>query len=85
VLSGRAICVPFRARRHRFTTVNRGHSRFSDLRTPYYRCAATRMVRMGSLTLADNGDVMIDPSVFSRIGPEHTSHGMDVVLRIPLA
>jgi hypothetical protein len=54
------------------------------LEAPYYRCAATRMVRMGSLTLADDGDVISADSVFSRIGPEHTSHGMDVVLRIPL-
>jgi hypothetical protein len=49
VLTGRAISVPFRARRHRFATVNHGHSRSFDLRAPYYRCAAARMVRMGSL------------------------------------
>jgi hypothetical protein len=30
VLAGRAISVPFRARRHRFITVNRGHSRSLD-------------------------------------------------------
>jgi hypothetical protein len=35
VLTSRAISVPFRARRHRFATVNRGYSRSSDLRTPY--------------------------------------------------
>jgi hypothetical protein len=49
VLAGRAISVPFRARRHRSATVNHGHSRSSDLQAPYHRCAATRMVRMGSL------------------------------------
>jgi hypothetical protein len=48
VLTGRAICVPFRARRLRCTTVNHGHSRSPDLQAPYYRCTATRMVRMGS-------------------------------------
>jgi hypothetical protein len=48
VLTGRAICVPFRARRLRFVTVNHGHSRSSDLQAPYYRCAATRTVRTGS-------------------------------------
>jgi hypothetical protein len=48
VLAGSAISVPFPARRHRFVTVNYGHSRSSDLQAPYYRCAATRMVRMGS-------------------------------------
>jgi hypothetical protein len=48
VLTGRAICVPFRARRLRFVTVNHGRSRSFDLRWPYYRCAATRTVRTGS-------------------------------------
>jgi hypothetical protein len=48
VLTGRAICVPFPARRLRFLTVNHGHSRSSDLQAPYYRYAATRIVRMGS-------------------------------------
>ena len=43
VLAGRAIFVPFRARRHRFATVSHGHSRSSDLRPPYYRCPAVRM------------------------------------------
>jgi hypothetical protein len=66
VLTGRAICVPFPARCHRFVTVNHGHSRSSDLQAPYYRCAATRMVRMGSLTLADNGDVIIGPLSFQQ-------------------
>jgi hypothetical protein len=47
VPTGRAICVPFPARRHRFLTVNHGHSRSSDLQAPYYRCAATRMVGWG--------------------------------------
>ena len=46
--TGRAISVPFRARRHRFATVNHGHSRSPDLQAPYYRCAATRMVRTES-------------------------------------
>jgi hypothetical protein len=32
VLTSRATSVPFRARRHRFATVNNGHSRSSDLR-----------------------------------------------------
>jgi hypothetical protein len=50
VLTGRAISVPFPARRFRFATVSHGHSRSSDLRTLYYRCAAARMVRMGSLS-----------------------------------
>jgi Ser/Thr protein kinase RdoA (MazF antagonist) len=36
------------AGRHRFATVNHGHSRSSDLQPPYYRCPAARMVRMGS-------------------------------------
>ena len=48
VLAGHAISVPFPARHHRFVTVSHGHSRSSDLQAPYYRCAATRMVRMGS-------------------------------------
>jgi hypothetical protein len=48
VLADRAISVPFRARRHRFATVNHGHSRPSDLGALYDRCAAARMVRMGS-------------------------------------
>jgi hypothetical protein len=48
VLTGRAISVPFRARHHWFATVNHGHSRPLDLGTLYYRCAAARMVRMGS-------------------------------------
>ena len=30
-------------------TGRHGHSRSSDLRPPYYRCAAARMVSMGSL------------------------------------
>jgi hypothetical protein len=48
VLTGRAIRVPFRARCHRFATVNHGQPRSSDLRRPYYRCSAARMVRMSS-------------------------------------
>jgi GrpB-like predicted nucleotidyltransferase (UPF0157 family) len=48
VLNGRAISVPFPARRRRFATVSHGHSRSFDRRTPYYRCPAARMVRMGS-------------------------------------
>ena len=47
VLTGRAISVPFRARRHRFATVSHGNSRPLDLGVHYYRCAAARMVRMG--------------------------------------
>jgi hypothetical protein len=35
VLIGCAICVPFRARPHRFATVNHGHLRSSDLQAPY--------------------------------------------------
>ena len=48
MLAGRAISAPFRARRHRSATVNHGHSRPFDLGALYYRCAAARMVRMGS-------------------------------------
>jgi hypothetical protein len=48
VLAGRAISVPFPARHQRFATVNHRHSRSSDLRPPYYRYPAARMVRMGS-------------------------------------
>ena len=44
----RAICVPFPVRRHRFATVYHGHCCPFDLGALYYRCAATRMVRMGS-------------------------------------
>jgi hypothetical protein len=51
VLTGRAISVPFRARCLRFVTVKHGHSRSPDQRCPYYRYAATRMVRMGSACL----------------------------------
>jgi hypothetical protein len=40
--------APFPARRLRFLTVNHGHLRSTDLQAPYYRCVATRMVRMGS-------------------------------------
>jgi hypothetical protein len=49
VLSRRAISVPFRARPHGSATVNHGHSRPSDLGALYYRWAAARMVRMGSV------------------------------------
>ena len=49
ILTARAISVPFRARRHRFATVSHGNSRPLDLGVLYYRCAAARMVRMGSL------------------------------------
>jgi hypothetical protein len=38
-----------RARRHRFATVNHGHSRSFDLGVLYSRCASARMVRMRSL------------------------------------
>jgi hypothetical protein len=48
VLNASAISVPFPARHLRFVTVSHGHSRSSDLRPPYNRCAAARMVRMGS-------------------------------------
>jgi hypothetical protein len=47
---------PHGARRLRFATVSHGHSRPLDLgaptRRPYHRCAAARMVRMGSPQLA---------------------------------
>jgi hypothetical protein len=49
ILTARAISVPFRARRHRFAAVSHGNSRPLDLGVLYYRCAAARMVRMGSL------------------------------------
>jgi hypothetical protein len=48
VLAGRAISVPFRAQPHRSATVNHGHCCPFDLGALYYRCAATRMVRLGS-------------------------------------
>ena len=66
VLTGGAIFVPFRARRHRFATVSHGHSRPLDLGVLYYRCVATRMVRIGSLSPADNGDVIIGSLSFQQ-------------------
>src|SRR6266487_3611038 len=44
----RAISMPFGARRLRIVTVSHGQSRPSDLGALYNRCAAARMVRMGS-------------------------------------
>jgi hypothetical protein len=41
--------LPYRTRRHRFATVNHGHSRPLDLGALYYRYGAARMARMGSV------------------------------------